>query len=163
MIAGNHKPRLRTVDEAMRRRIQMIPFNVTIPEAQRDKDLGEKLKAEWPAILRWMLDGCVAWQRDGLNPPKAALDATEQYLQAEDAVEVWLLDKCELGPGKRAASALLFASFKTWAEQCGEFPGTQRALIDKLLLRPGLERSPDTHMRGLQGLQLKPEPSLWND
>jgi putative DNA primase/helicase len=44
MIAGNHKPRLRAVNEAIRRRFQLIPFNVTIPEANRDKDLPEKLK-----------------------------------------------------------------------------------------------------------------------
>jgi putative DNA primase/helicase len=53
MIAGNHKPRLRTVDEAIRRRFHLIPFTVTIPPAERDKHLAEKLKAEWPAILRW--------------------------------------------------------------------------------------------------------------
>jgi putative DNA primase/helicase len=54
MIAGNHKPRLRSVDEAMRRRFHLIPFAVTIPSEKRDKDLAEKLKTEWPAILRWM-------------------------------------------------------------------------------------------------------------
>ena len=160
MIAGNHKPRLRTVDEAMKRRIQMIPFKITIPPEKRDKDLAEKLKVEWPAILRWMIDGCAIWQRDGLSPPQAVMDATEQYLHAEDTIEAWITDRCEIGRGAQATSALLFTSFKSWAEQCGEISGTQRGLIDKLLMRPGIERSPDRNKRGLRGIGLKPEPGL---
>jgi putative DNA primase/helicase len=157
MIVGNHKPRIRTVDEAMRRRIQMIPFNITIPKEDRDPDLTEKLKAEWPAILRWMIDGTFIWKKDGLRPPDAVIAATNQYLEAEDTVAVWVAEKCDLVNNKRTASALLFASFREWAEKNGEFVGTQRALIDKLLQRPGIERSPDSHMRGLQGISLRPE------
>jgi putative DNA primase/helicase len=52
MIAGNHKPSLRGVDEAIRRRMHLVPFTVTIPEAERDTELFEKLKAEWPGILQ---------------------------------------------------------------------------------------------------------------
>src|SRR5262249_10483492 len=63
LIAGNHKPAFRNVDEAIRRRVKLIPFTVTIPEAERDPQLSEKLKAEWPGILRWMIDGCLMWQR----------------------------------------------------------------------------------------------------
>jgi putative DNA primase/helicase len=158
MIVGNHKPRIRTVDEAMRRRIQMIPFNVTIEKDKRDPELAKKLKAEWTAILHWMVEGCLIWQQDGLNPPAAVIDATNQYLEAEDTVAGWVTEKCDLGKDKRAASALLFASFKEWADKNGEFAGTQRALIDKLLLRSSIEKSPDTHMRGLQGIGLKLEP-----
>jgi putative DNA primase/helicase len=60
-ITGNHKPRLNNVDEAMRRRMLLVPFLVQIPVEERDPDLPEKLKAEWPAILRWCLDGCLEW------------------------------------------------------------------------------------------------------
>ena len=68
-ICGNHKPRLGSVDEAMRRRLLLVPFTVQIPPAERDPRLAEKLKAEWPAILRWCLEGCLEWQRVGLAPP----------------------------------------------------------------------------------------------
>ena len=57
IITGNHKPSLRTVDEAMRRRLLLVPFTVQIPPGERDPRLAEKLSAEWPAILRWMIDG----------------------------------------------------------------------------------------------------------
>ena len=67
-IVGNHKPRLDNVDEAMRRRMLLVPFLVQIPAEERDPDLTEKLKAEWPAILRWCIDGCLEWQRTGSGP-----------------------------------------------------------------------------------------------
>jgi putative DNA primase/helicase len=57
-IVGNHKPRLDNVDEAMRRRLLLVPFTVQIPPEERDPELPHKLEAEWPAILRWALDGC---------------------------------------------------------------------------------------------------------
>ena len=63
-VAGNHKPGLRSVNEAIRRRVNLIPFTVTIPPEERDRQLGDKLKAEWPGILQWMIDGCLQWQQD---------------------------------------------------------------------------------------------------
>src|SRR6266702_598508 len=59
VIAGNHKPRLRGVDEAIRRRFHLVPFDMTIVPADRDPLLAEKLRAEWPGILQWALDGCL--------------------------------------------------------------------------------------------------------
>jgi putative DNA primase/helicase len=83
-IVGNHKPRLDNVDEAMRRRLLLVPFTVQIPPEERDPDLPTKLKVEWPAILRWMLDGCLGWQRTGLAAPKMVTDATDEYFNDQD-------------------------------------------------------------------------------
>jgi putative DNA primase/helicase len=163
MVAGNHKPRMRNVDEAMRRRFHLIPFAVTIPPAKRDNDPADKLRTEWPAILRWMLDGCLQWQREGLNPPQAVINATNEYLESEDAVSSWITDKCETGTDKRAANALLYHSFKEWAEQTGEFQISQKALISKLLLRPRITKAPGTSLRSLIGIGLKPEPETQYD
>ena len=71
LIAGNHKPGLRSVDEAIRRRFNLIPFTVTIPAGGARPELGDKLKAEWPGILQWMIEGCLDWQESGLAPPEA--------------------------------------------------------------------------------------------
>ena len=54
VIAGNHRPGLRSVDEAIRRRFHLIPFNVVIPPHERDEKLGDRLRAEWPGILAWI-------------------------------------------------------------------------------------------------------------
>ena len=65
VISGNHKPGLRSVDEAMRRRLHMIAFAVTIPAVERDETLTDRLKAEWPGILAWMIEGCAQWRVAG--------------------------------------------------------------------------------------------------
>ena len=92
VAAGNHKPSLNTVDEAMRRRFNLVPFTVTIPQRERDTELGEKLKAEWPQILQWLIDGCAEWQEHGLAAPKAVSAATEEYLAAQDTVKNWVAE-----------------------------------------------------------------------
>src|SRR5262249_4040130 len=76
VIAGNHKPNLRSVNEAIHRRLQLVPFTVTIPKDERDPRLGEKLKVERPGILNWMIAGCLEWQRIGLAAPAAVTEAT---------------------------------------------------------------------------------------
>jgi putative DNA primase/helicase len=89
-IVGNHKPRLDNVDEAMRRRMLLVPFTVQILPEERDPDLPANLKAEWPAILRWMIDGCLEWQQIGLAPPKIVTDATDEYFDDQDLIKQWL-------------------------------------------------------------------------
>ena len=97
LIAGNYKPGLRSVDEAIRRRFNLIPFTVTIPPEERDPDFAEKkLQPEWAGILQWMIEGCLEWRRIGLAPPKIVTEATNAYLESEDAVRAWLEDSCDL-------------------------------------------------------------------
>jgi putative DNA primase/helicase len=157
-IAGNHKPALRAVDQAIRRRINLIPFAVTVSAEQKDKDLAEKLKAEWPGILAWMIEGCRQWQERGLDPPKAVLEATREYLEAEDAIGRWLEDCSVLDPNSWESSSALFASWNNWAITNNEYVGSSKRLIgmlcDRKGFRPGL--SPDRTKRGVLGLKLKP-------
>ena len=127
LIAGNHKPRLHTVDEAIRRRLHMIPFSITIPKAERDQDLPEKLEAEWPGILGWAIEGAVEWHTNGLQPPAVVADATLEYLAGEDLIAVWIDDRCYQEPAARTLASALYKSFKEWAEATGERSGTQRA------------------------------------
>jgi len=133
MIQGNHKPGLRSVDVAMRRRLHLLPFVVTIPEEERDTKLTEKLKQEWPAILQWAIDGCLAWQREGLNPPPLVRDATDEYFRTEDAILRWLDEQCIVSPqaGSTKASEL-YKNYKTWAEQTGEFCLNQKRFGQEL-------------------------------
>jgi putative DNA primase/helicase len=154
-LIGNHKPALRGVDEAMRRRLHFVPFTVTIPPAERDPKLSEKLKAEGGAILRWMIDGCLEWQRQGLNPPEVVQAATADYLTSEDAFERWREDCTSVDPHAWESSSDLWSSWKRWAEHTGEFVGKQRRFCESLTLR-GLspERQPGTGARGYRGLRL---------
>lgn len=156
VIAGNHKPSIRTVDEAMRRRLHLIPFTVTIPQKERDQALPEKLLAERDGILAWAIRGCLEWQRIGLQPPSSIKAATEEYFEAEDAIGRWLEECCLVGPNQTALSAILFTSWTVWAESNGEFVGTKKHLTELLSAR-GFESWRDARGgRGLKGLSVRP-------
>jgi putative DNA primase/helicase len=162
-IIGNHKPSLRGVDEAMRRRLHLIPFTVTIPPEERDPDLPDKLREEWPAILRWMIDGCLQWQRTGLQPPDAVRAATDEYLEAEDALNLWMEECVELVPDAWESSGTLFASWRAWAEKAGEFVGTAKRLTQTLADRGFVpQRQSGTGLRGFRGLRVVDvRPERW--
>lgn len=131
-IAGNHKPVLRGVDEALRRRFHLVPFTVTIPPAERDAELSEKLKAEWPGILAWLIEGCLAWQRIGLAPPPCVTGATAEYLDAEDSFAAWLAERTRrVGYGGGETMAL-YADWVTWAKAAGEEPGSAKRFVQAL-------------------------------
>jgi putative DNA primase/helicase len=163
MIAGNNKPGLRSVDEAIRRRFNLLPFTVTIPPSDRDLDLAEKLKTEWPGILAWMLDGCLEWQANGLQPPAAVAAATAAYLDAQDTVAAWIEECCELRPDAWERSPELFSSWASWAERSGEFRGDLKSFKDRLEKRGMIhKREPGTGRTGYQGIRLKP-PEIAHD
>lgn len=159
LVAGNHKPAIRNLDEAMRRRLHLIPFTVTFPPARRDQRLQDKLLAERDGILAWAVQGCLEWQRVGLRPPAAVNAATEEYFTAEDALGRWLEECCRRGPNLTETTAALFAAWKGWAETNGEYAGTQRRFSDLMLAR-GFDkwRDPETDLRGLRGIALRIGP-----
>lgn len=158
-IVGNHKPALRNVDEAARRRFNIVPF--TRKPAQPDRELEEKLKAEWPGILRWMIDGCLDWQAQGLKRPTSVVEETESYFADQDLLGHWIQEACdaELGnPYKSEPSGALYASWGAFAKASGEDAPSRRAFTDELKKR-GFE--PDKGAKGariIRGIRLKPQP-----
>jgi putative DNA primase/helicase len=160
-IAGNHKPGLRSVDEAIRRRFNLVPFTVTIPPEERDETLPEKLKAEWPGVLQWMLDGCAAWQERGLSAPPVVVEATAAYLEGEDSLAAWIEERCEQRSDLSATSTALFGSWSAWASASGELPGALRQFSMKLEAR-GFEKVKTRDGRRFQGIRPKPsDESNW--
>jgi len=85
-LCGNHKPRIHGTDHAIWRRIRLIPWMVTIPDHEQDKNLPNKLKAEWPGILTWAIQGCLEWQVNGLSTPKEVQAATADYRKEMDVL-----------------------------------------------------------------------------
>ena len=158
VIVGNHKPAIRNIDEAMRRRMHMIPFTVTIPAERRDPHLTEKLLAERDGILAWAVVGCLAWQREGLNPPTCVQDATDEYFESEDALGRWLDERCVQEANAKSLTAELFTDWKQWAEGAGEFIGSQRRFSDLLITRGIQKWRNSTGVRGFQGIGLKHPP-----
>jgi P4 family phage/plasmid primase-like protien len=117
VLLANAKPGIRVVDEAIRRRIHLIEFPVTIPEAERDASLPEKLKAEAGGILAWALEGCLDWQTDGLQPPDSIIAATSAYLDREDVIAEWISECCR--PVGQVSLSDAHASYRDWAERNG--------------------------------------------
>jgi putative DNA primase/helicase len=171
-IVGNHKPQLRAVDDAMRRRFNLIPFDVRIAPEEKDPNLAEKLKAEYGGILRWMIEGCLEWQREGLNPPEKVLAATSEYLDSEDTIGLWLADMCitpdsyRSDEARRKAAAVrtvgsaetaLKALFKSWKEyaEASNFPRKNNKFLGEQLANRGFKKGRDMRGAFFKGIRLK--------
>lgn len=151
LIVGNHQPTLRNVDEAARRRFNIIPF-IHMPEAP-DLDLEEKLKEELPAIFRWAIDGCLDWQVNGLVRPECVIAATAEYFSQQDVFGQWLDECCERGPKLWTETKVLYKSWADFARRNGEEPGDVRK-FGPLLSKAGFLPERTRIARGFKGLQL---------
>lgn len=120
-MATNHKPIIRGTDEGIWRRIHMIPFTVQIPPEKVDRQLKNKLEREYPAILRWAVDGCLLWQREGLKQPKAVLDMVREYRREMDVISAFVEDRCEVGEKYYERSSDLYAAYSAWCEANTEY------------------------------------------
>lgn len=157
IIAGNTKPEITNVDDAMRRRMHLIPFE-TKP-AKKDVDLPDKLKEEYPAILAWVIEGARMWLERGLDAPKVVVDATEEYLAGEDALARWVAERCVYGPDNEMATGDAFDDFRTWCRDNNEAKGkdwSQRKFIAEMRTHgyePTKDRATRTK-RVFRGLEL---------
>lgn len=139
-MACNHKPQIRGTDEAIWRRIRLIPFDVTIPENERDHDLLNKLKTELPGILAWAVRGCKDWQEKGLNPPESVTRATKDYKNEMDIVSNYLSECCILDSKCQVLSKSLYDDYVSWAEENKERIMTKKAFGMKLKEK-GIEKN----------------------
>ena len=158
LVAGNHKPVIKSVGEAMRRRLHIVPFLNIVPEADRDPELLNKLKAEAPQILSWMIDGCLAWQDCRLGKPEAVEQAIEDYLQQEDTIGAWLEECCERKSSGVTSGAVLYKNYQDWCETQGETIWSKKAL-STALLELGFTQVRSETTRSFKGLVVKVAPS----
>ena len=132
-IPLNHKPQVRGTDNGIWDRLRLIPFNVTIAKEQRDRSLGEKLRAEAPGILKWALDGCGAWRADGLSPPASVLLATDAYRAEMDVISGFLEECCELGASKGPTLFRdIYKAYVEWAKDNGMHPRAAKWVAQQL-------------------------------
>lgn len=162
-LATNHKPTVVGADNAIWRRIQLIPFDVSIPEVEQDKFLGNTLRQELPGILRWAIDGCLAWQKEGLSPPKKVLVATTGYREEQDVLGGFMADCCIREEGAKASAGELYAAFKRWSDENGEQPVSQKVFGSRLA-DSGFTRHRGTAGRwAWSGIGLVTHPTLKSD
>jgi putative DNA primase/helicase len=157
LFSGNHKPRLNSVDDAARRRFRILPF-VHKPKVP-DLGLPNSLKAEYPAILKWAIEGCLDWQKNGLIVPEVVKKETAAYFDAQDIFNQWLEDRTELkSKDFGETSALLFKNWSDYATNQHEEAGNLTGFREKME-RAGYEytkNTPQNHgIRGYKGISLK--------
>jgi putative DNA primase/helicase len=163
MIVGNHKPVLHNVDDAARRRFNIVPFLMKPQEP--DRELEAKLLREAPGIVQWMIRGCLRWQQTNLVRPLSVQAATESYFSDQDLAGQWLEDCCDVRSGQFKAdrtpaiwdtTANLFESWTEYAVKAGETAGTKRAFGDSLVRRGfARHREPGTGNRGFGFVRVK--------
>ena len=140
----------------MRRRFHLVPFTVTIGPDHPDTRLPDKLKAEWPGILQWMIEGCTHLAERGLNAPGAVIAATDKYLHDEDAHGQWIEQRCAVDPIYSASSTDLYNSWKNWSEAAGERPGSSQRRFSQALEGCGFAKRHERTGSIFSGIALKP-------
>jgi putative DNA primase/helicase len=154
-LQGNHRPVIRGTEYAIWRRVRLIPFTVKFEGERRDGAMPDRLKAELPGILAWAVAGCLLWQQNGLQPPADVIAATEDYRVESDVLGQFLEDCCETGPGLEVRSSELYAAYKGWAKEAGEYVWSHTAFGRKLEDRGFGVRKVSTKLR--LGLRLLPK------
>jgi len=158
-LATNHKPEVRGTDHAIWRRLKLVPFGVAIPEAEQDKKLPEKLRAELPGILAWIVGGCVSYQRDGLCEPGEVRTATEGYRSEMDVLAAFIEDRCVVHPKAEVPATPLYQAYNDWCAENGESSGSQRRFGGRLRER-GFKSftytaGPNRDRKGWRGIGLR--------
>lgn len=120
-VTTNHKPIVRGTDDGIWRRLLLVPFEVQIPEEKVDKDLKYKLLREAPAILNWAVEGCLEWQRNGLQVPEKIAKASEGYRKEMDVIEQFIEDECIRNEDEQVGAKELYDAYKKWADDSGEY------------------------------------------
>ena len=156
-LATNHLPKVPSDDDALWERIRELPFDVQIPESERDRTVRSRLREpeHSAAVLAWAVEGCVLWQADGLRQPEAVRAAGKAYRMAMDPLARWVDECCVLGANLWSTTKGLRESLREWCEEEGENAGSE-ALSRKLReLRCEPQRKSRRGGRGWNGIALK--------
>ena len=144
-VATNHKPTIRGTDFGIWRRIKLIPFEVNIPKDKVDKNLKYKLRKEFPQILAWAVEGCMKWQRDGIQEPEKVVEAVKDYKQEMDLI-AGFIDQCvmiDYACYERMVASDLFKVYSKWAKQNNEYEMSSKKFfmeVGKKLPNKGRDR-----------------------
>ena len=138
----NSRPVIKGDDEGIWRRIHLVMFEHQVAPGEVDRELGRKLRAEYPGILNWIIEGVAGWLERGLDPPERVKAALEDYRKGSSPFGEWFADRLVLEPGAKTGAAELFADFKSWCEDQGierimSQTAFGNALADRQVIRAG--------------------------
>ncbi len=162
-LAANNQPRVPENDEATWRRILLVPFSVTIPEAERDPGLSRRCAQEAPGILAWAVRGLLDWRsagegRKGLGAPEPVTSATAAYREQEDMLGAFLRDRCVLVSTASIAKGELYEEFQKWCEANREAAMAKRNFIARVDRLAGVTDGKVNSNRGWRGIGILGAP-----
>lgn len=137
-LSTNYLPKISGSDHGIWRRILPIPFTKTFDEDRRDRHLRSKLEQEKSGVLNWLISGCLQWQKEGLNPPAAVLDAKADYRAASDHILQFLDDRTETALNATVTKAVLYEGYRSWCITNGERYVSNREFGEAVGKRPGV-------------------------
>ncbi len=165
LLLTNHKPTIPADDNAIWMRVNLVPFNETFKdnpdpnnphEHPKDSRLRETMIAEAPGILNWLIQGCLAWQQMGLNPPEIVRAATDEYKRDEDILTLFIEECCVLEPKAFVETSDLLNEYNTWAESYGMRPLGIKTFSQRVSKRFESGRNPkaENRRKGFFGIGL---------
>lgn len=153
MFVGNHAPRLKGRSKAMERRLRIIPFDNQPIEP--DHTLKKRLEAEYPAILRWMIEGCLAWQEHRLGNAPAIAAKTSEYFELQDSFGRWISERCILDATFSARPGQLYGDYRNWTKANGEHTPSNQEFAENLNRHKDLFRRRVRGQDWVAGIKLK--------
>ena len=158
LVYGNNTPHIKNVDGAMRRRLHILPFPHSIPREEQDPTLDAALRAEYPQILQWMVQGCLDWQAcAGLTMPEAVQDATTAYLEAEDSFGGWVGERLVVDVVAFATGSDVYQDYRKHCDAQGDAALGSKRFAQQMEQRGFIRaRSKDRDQRrGFKGCRLR--------
>ena len=131
-VVGNHMPVISGTDDGIWRRFVLIPWPVSIPPERRDTLLRERITQERPGLLNWLVQGCIAWNRDGLQIPESCRAITNDFRQESDELADFIGETMTKDAELYCLKGEVYTAYKRWAEQGGLRPMTKRQLSTAL-------------------------------
>ena len=160
-IETNPKPIITEQTFAAWRRVQAIPFSVTIPKEEQDRDLIDKLRMELPGILNWALEGLAEYHGIGLATPEIVKAAVEEYRKENDSLTCFISECCEFDKLKTCTNKELYEmAYKAFCGMSGMEPLSQPLFskqLNKMFENKGVKSKRSKHGMAWIGIDLNGE------
>ncbi len=154
-LSTNHKPIIRGTDLAIWRRIRLVPWAVTIPPQEQNKQLSSRIQDELPGVLSWVVRGCLDWRREGLAVPDEVRKATGDYRSEMDTLGDFLEDSCVVDPDTSVAFNNLWKAYREWCLDTEEKGESKKQFGMSLTERGFVAHKGSRGVRIRRGLRLK--------
>ena len=154
----NNLPIIRGTDYGIWRRIFLIPFLRKFAEKDKDLDMPEKLKAEYPQILGWCIKGYIKYCENGrrIQMPECLSRSLKGYREDMDVVARFLNKVCNIDNKYDLISApKLYNQYKKWALDNNEFRMRESKFAENLATKGFNQEKTSTGDYMYRGISIK--------